>query len=60
MKKLSKAIDSVSQIEFYIEYCYDNNPVIVKKLFANDTKDAVKKARKKIGKEAFILSVSAV
>lgn len=54
------AIDSASQIEFYIEYCYDNNPVIVKKLFANDTKDAVKKARKKIGKEAFILSVSAV
>ena len=60
MKKLSMAIDSVSQIEFYIEYCYDKNSVIIKKLFANDTKDAVKKARKKIGKEAFILSVSAV
>lgn len=60
MKKLSKAIDSASQIEFYIEYCYDNNPTIIKKLFAKDTKDAIKKARKKVGKEAFILSVSAV
>lgn len=60
MKKFSKAIDSASQIEFYIEYCYDNNPVIVKKLFAKDTKDAKKKAIRMVGNEAKILSISAV
>lgn len=60
MKKFSKAIDSASQTEFYIEYCYDNNPVIAKKLFAKDTKDAKKKAIRMVGNEAKILSISAV
>ena len=60
MKKIDKAINSVNQIEFFVEYSSDKSMVVVKKLYAKNVKDAINKVRKTIGNEAEILSVSAI